>query len=121
MRRSSTPKLCWHRGRRQFFVTLDGVAPLADDSGKRRGHRYIRGGRQSVRNALYMATLTARTHNPIIRALAQRLSAAGKPFKVVMAACMRKLLVILNTMVKNNEPWRTSCPENNSPAALQPS
>ncbi len=55
------------------------------------------------------------------RAMAQRLSAAGKPFKVMMTACMRKLLVILNTIIRNNEPWRTSCPENRDEVVLQPS
>jgi transposase len=64
-------------------------APINCDSGKQRGTRHISGVRQSVRNALYMATLSARTWNPTIRALAQRLSATGKPFKVVMTACMR--------------------------------
>jgi transposase len=106
---------------RQCIAKLVGVAPLNRDSGKQRGQRHIFGGRQSVRNALYMATLTARTWNPVIRALAQRLSAAGKPFKVVMTACMRKLLVILNTMVRDNQPWRTSCPQNTDTLVVQPS
>jgi len=75
------------------------------DSGKQRGQRHITGGRHSVRNILYMAALSARTHNPIIKAFAQRLADAGKPFKVVMTACMRKLLTMLNTMVRNRESW----------------
>ena len=95
---------------RQAIAALVGVAPMNHDSGKHRGERHIIGGRQSVRNMLYMATLTARTYNPLIRAMAQRLTAAGKPFKVMMTACLRKLLTLLNTMVRNNEPWRTQCP-----------
>lgn len=87
-------------------AALVGLAPYADDSGRRRGHRYIQGGRAEVRRILYMATLTACTHNPVIRATFQRLTAAGKPTKVAMVACMRKLLTILNAMVKNNQPWR---------------
>jgi transposase len=63
------------------------------------------GGRAAVRSVLYMATLTARRCNPVIRTFGQRLDAAGKPFKVVMVACMRKLLVILNTILKNNSIW----------------
>jgi len=75
------------------------------DSGKQRGQRHITGGRASVRKVLYMAALTARSYNPIIKAFAKRLSAAGKPFKVVMTACMRKLLTMLNTMVRDAQPW----------------
>ena len=95
---------------RRQVAALVGVAPMNHDSGKYRGLRHIIGGRQSVRNMLYMATLTARTHNPLIRAMALRLTKAGKPFKVMMTACLRKLLTMLNTMVRNNEPWRTGCP-----------
>ena len=91
---------------RQAIAALVGVAPINRDSGRERGQRHIAGGRHSVRRMLYMATLTARSWNPVIKAFAQRLAAAGKPFKVVMTACMRKLLTILNTMVRNNEPWR---------------
>ncbi len=91
---------------RQAIAALVGVAPFNRDSGRERGQRHIAGGRHSVRRMLYMATLTARSWNPTIKAFAQRLAAAGKPFKVVMTACMRKLLTILNTMVKNNETWR---------------
>jgi transposase len=72
-----------------------------------------------VGNVLYMATLTARRFNPLIRAMAQRLSKAGKPFKVMMTACLRKLLTVLNTMVYNNEPWRTPCDDEHQPAQLQ--
>ena len=81
------------------------------DSGTQRGQRHIQGGRQSVRNILYMATLTARTYNPLIKAMAERLTKAGKPFKVMMTACLRKLLTLLNTMVRNKEAWRPECPE----------
>lgn len=56
-----------------------------------------------------MATLTARTYNPLIRKMAERLTKAGKPFKVMMTACLRKLLTMLNTMVRNNEAWRSEC------------
>jgi transposase len=90
---------------RQRIAALVGVAPFNRDSGKIRGHRAIWGGRANLRSVLYMAALTARRSNPLIRAFAQRLEAAGKPFKVVLTACMRKLLVILNTMLKTNLPW----------------
>ena len=93
------------------IACLVGVAPLNRDSGNQRGERHIRGGRQSVRNALYMATLTARSFNPLIKSMAERLTKAGKPFKKVMTACMRKLLSILNVMVRTNEKWRHPCPE----------
>jgi len=90
---------------RQQVAALVGVAPFNRDSGKFHGRRRISGGRSAVRSVLYMAALTARRSNPLIRAFAQRLEAAGKPIKVVLTACMRKLLVILNSMVKNNLPW----------------
>lgn len=90
---------------RQQVAALVGVAPFNRDSGKFHGRRAIWGGRATVRSVLYMAALTARRSNPLIRAFAQRLEAAGKPFKVVLTACMRKLLVILNSMIKNNLPW----------------
>lgn len=90
---------------RQQVAALVGVAPFNRDSGKFHGRRRIWGGRAAIRSVLYMAALTARRSNPLIRAFAQRLEAAGKPFKVVLTACMRKLLVILNAMVKNNLPW----------------
>ena len=73
-----------------------------------------------MRRILYMATLTARSWNPTIKAFAQRLAHAGKPFKVVMTACMRKLLTILNAMVRNNELWRTPCPKQSTNKTLQP-
>jgi transposase len=94
---------------REEIAALAGLAPYADDSGQRTGRRSCRGGRAAVRAALYMAALVARTHNAVIRAVAERWTAAGKPFKVVMTACMRKLLVILNAMVKNNQTWSPKC------------
>ena len=68
---------------------------------QQRGQRHITGGRASVRKMLYMAALTARSYNPLIKAFAKRLADAGKPFKAVKTACMRKLLTMLNTMVRN--------------------
>ena len=85
---------------------LVGVAPFADDSGKRRGRRRIRGGRADVRSVLYMATLAAVRSNSVIRAFYKRLIKAGKKPKVAITACMRKLIVILNAMIKHQTPWR---------------
>jgi transposase len=93
---------------RREISALVGVAPFNRDSGTLRGRRAIYGGRASVRGALYMATLVATRHNPVIRAFYQQLLARHKPKKLALVACMRKLLVILNTMAKTNEPWRTS-------------
>lgn len=90
---------------RREIAKLTGVAPLADDSGKHRGKRFIWGGRADVRAVLYMAAVSAIRCNPVIKAFAERLTQAGKPAKVVIVACMRKLLTIMNTMVKNNAPW----------------
>ncbi|MGD9127816.1 MAG: IS110 family transposase [Planctomycetia bacterium] len=90
---------------RQEIAALVGVAPFNRDSGQFRGTRSIFGGRASVRCALYMATLSAKQFNPTIREFAERLESQGKPFKVVTTACMRKLLIILNTMLKNHTPW----------------
>ena len=90
---------------RQQIAALVGVAPFNRDSGQFRGQRTIWGGRPSIRSLLYMAALTARRCNPVIRAFADRLAARGKTTKVILIACMRKLLVILNTMVKNNTQW----------------
>lgn len=95
---------------RQQIAALVGVAPFNDDSGKRRGQRYIRGGRAEVRNVLYMATITAIRHNPAIRDFYERLSSTGKPFKVAITACMRKLLTVLNAMVKTGQPWHNNMP-----------
>jgi len=90
---------------RQAIAALVGVAPLNRDSGQMRGRRAIWGGRASVRTALYMAAFSARRCNPVLRDFAQRLEHAGKPFKVVMVACMRKLLTILNSMIRNRTTW----------------
>jgi transposase len=90
---------------RKPIAKLVGVAPLADDSGKRKGTRRIWGGRAPVRAALYMATLSALRYNPAIAAYYQRLLATGKPKKVAMVACMRKLLIILNAMLRDRAVW----------------
>lgn len=94
---------------RRQIASLVGVAPLNRDSGQRRGQRTTWGGRSGVRCALYMATLVATRHNPVIRAFYRRLREAGKPKRVALVACMRKLLVILNTMLKDGHPWRPPC------------
>jgi transposase len=90
---------------RRKISALVGLAPFNCDSGEFRGRRAIRGGRASVRCSLYMAALSARRFNPVIKAFADRLTALGKKPKVIITACMRKLLVILNTMVKNKTHW----------------
>lgn len=90
---------------RKPIAKLVGVAPLANDSGYRKGARHIWGGRAEVRSALYMASLSAQRYNPIIKAFYQRLLAAGKPKKVAMVACMRKLLTILNAMLRDHAAW----------------
>jgi transposase len=90
---------------RQQIAALVGVAPFNDDSGQHQGGRHITGGRASVRNVLYMAALVAKTHNPTIKAFAQRLAKDGKQPKVIITACMRKLVVILNTMLKQKTSW----------------
>ena len=90
---------------RKAISKLVGVAPLANDSGSRKGKRRIRGGRSAVRHVIYMATVSARTHNPVIRSFYQRLIAAGKPPKVALVACMRKLLTILNAMFRDGAAW----------------
>jgi len=91
-------------GRREI-ASLAGVAPFNDDSGRRSGRRSIRGGRAPVRTVLYMAAVAASAHNPLIKSFADRLRAAGKAGKVVIVACMRKLLTILNAMVRDNLTW----------------
>lgn len=90
---------------RREIAALAGVAPLANDSGKHRGKRFIWGGRAEVRAVLYMASISAMRCNAAIKAFAERLKKAGKPPKVVIVACMRKLLTIMNSMLKNNAPW----------------
>lgn len=89
---------------------LAGVAPMNRDSGQWRGQRRIQGGRPAVRRALYMAALVASRHNPVIRDFYQRLLHAGKPAKVALTACMRKLLIILNAMLKNRTHWNQQLP-----------
>jgi transposase len=91
---------------RKQIAALVGVAPLNRDSGTRRGRRSVWGGRAHVRAALYMSALAATRYNPVIRAFYQRLCAAGKAKKVALTACMHKLLVILNSMVKHRTPWQ---------------
>jgi transposase len=86
-------------------AALVGVAPLDDDSGKRRGYRRVAGGRADVRTVLYMAALTARRCNPTLKTFADRLKAAGKPPKVILTAVARKLVVIANALVRNGQPW----------------
>ncbi len=90
---------------RKEIAALVGVAPLNQDSGQMRGRRRIWGGRAPVRSVLYMAALVAARVNPVIRAIYERLVLAGKPKKVALTACMRKLLVILNAMVRANRVW----------------
>ena len=91
-------------GRRQI-AKLVGVAPLADDSGSRQGKRRTWGGRAGVRAVVYMASIVAMRHNPVIRTFYERLVAAGKPKKVAIIACMRKLLTILNAMLRDQAMW----------------
>lgn len=90
------------------LAKLVGLAPLNRDSGKLRGRRTIVAGRSTVRTALYMAALSASRFNPQIRRFYQKLRQAGKPFKVAIAACMKKLLTILNAMIRDNTTWRKS-------------
>jgi transposase len=90
---------------RQHISALVGVAPFNHDSGQHRGKRTIRGGRVQVRNVLYMSSVCAIQHNPVLQRFAQRLSKAGKSSKVIIVACMRKLLALLNAMVRDNIPW----------------
>jgi transposase len=90
---------------RRAIAKLVGVAPLSRDSGTLRGRRFIQGGRATVRGVLYMGALVATKRNPIIRAFYRRLLDAGKPKKLALVACMRKLLTILNTMVRMHTPW----------------
>lgn len=92
---------------RKQIAALVGVAPLNRDSGSFRGKRMIWGGRASIRSVLYMSVTCAIRFNPVIKKFYQRLRDAGKLHKVAMTACMRKLLVILNTMIKNRTCWGT--------------
>jgi transposase len=98
---------------RRQISSLAGLAPFNRDSGQWRGQRHIEGGRSRLRQALYMATLAATRYNPVIQACYQRLLVQGKAKKVALVACMRKLLTILNAMVRNKQTW---CP----PAPITP-
>ena len=91
---------------RREIAALVGVAPLNRDSGQRRGKRLVWGGRAPVRAVLYMGALAATRANPVIRGFYERLRTSGKPFKVALTACMRKLLTILNAMVRHDTRWR---------------
>jgi transposase len=88
---------------RKEIAALVGVAPLNRDSGKTRGKRTIAGGRADVRKALYMAAISASKHNSVIKTFYQKLKQAGKPAKVALTACMRRILVIINAMIKNKQ------------------
>ncbi len=103
---SQLPELGTLKGKK--IAALVGVAPLNRDSGKFRGRRTIWGGRSEVRSVLLMATRIAIRFNPVIRAFYERLQKAGKVRKVAETACMRKLLMILNAMLKNNTSWQTA-------------
>jgi len=94
---------------RKKIAGLVGVAPLNRDSGTMRGKRSVWGGRASVRSILYMSALVGTRFNPVLKAFYQRLCAAGKAKKVAITACMRKLLTILNAMIKNKTPWKEFC------------
>jgi len=95
---------------RAEVAKLVGVAPLNHDSGRLRGARMIAGGRAALRRVLYMAALSAIRANPTLRAYYRHLRDAGKPGKVALVAVMRKLLLILNAMIKTQSPWRSPCP-----------
>ncbi len=93
---------------RRQIASLVGVAPFSHDSGTMKGRRRIQGGRFDIRRTLYMATLTATQHNPQIHTYYEKLVARGKLPKVALIACMRKLITVLNAMVKKNEQWNPS-------------
>jgi transposase len=93
---------------RRRLCALVGVAPFNRDSGTFRGKRQVWGGRAPVRAALYMGALVATRHNPLIREFYERLLAAGKPKKVALVACMRKLLSILNAVMRDRVPWHSA-------------
>ena len=93
---------------RRQIASLVGVAPHNRDSGQRRGRRSVWGGRAHVRSALYMAVLSALRCNRTLKTFYERLRTAGKPAKVALTACMRKLLTILNVMVAKNVPWNAT-------------
>jgi transposase len=95
---------------RKEIAALVGLAPFNHDSGKKRGKRMIRGGRSFVRNILYMAAISATRFNPVIKAMYDRLLKNGKQKKVAIVACMRKLLTILNAMIRTNSSWQPVFP-----------
>jgi transposase len=94
---------------RKQITALVGLAPFNRDSGHFRGKRMVQGGRGEIRRVLFMGTRVATQHNPVIRSFYQRLRAAGKPDKVAMTACMHKLLLILNAIMRSKNPWQ--CPQ----------
>jgi len=102
---------------RKEMAALVGVAPFACDSGQHRGQRHIWGGRATVRQALYMAALSGIRFNPVLRVHYQHLRQAGKPAKVALVACMRKLLTILNALVRSGSTWRPELAQPKSPAS----
>jgi transposase len=92
---------------REEVAALVGFAPYDDDSGSRHGQRHISGGRKRVRAGVYAAALPAsRLHNPLLKALYERLRAAGKAHKVALVACARKLMIFVNTVVARGTPWQ---------------
>ena len=93
---------------RRQIAALAGLAPFTRQSGKWRGKSFIGGGRASVRTALFMAAMTAMRHNPVLRAFHQRLRAAGKPKMVALIAVARKLLTILNAILRDKTKWQTA-------------
>jgi transposase len=93
---------------RRRIAALVGIAPINRDSGQMRGHRAIAGGRTAVRNVLFMATLTATRWNPVIKAHYTQLVGRGRPKKVAIVACMRRLLGILNAIIRTASPWQTA-------------
>jgi transposase len=95
---------------RHKIAALIGVAPMARESGRWKGQRRITGGRALVRKVLYMAALVASRFNPPLRAFYERLRARGKNAKQALTACMRKLLVLLNAMIKTQQPWHAPAP-----------
>jgi len=90
---------------RKKIAALVGVAPMSHESGRKKGRRHIKGGRVYLRNVLYMAALSAIRYNPVIKAFYQHLLAQGKEKKVAIVACMRKMLTILNAMLRDKKPW----------------
>ena len=90
------------------IAALAGLAPFTRQSGKWRGKSFIGGGRTAVRAALFMGAMVAKKHNPLLKAFFDRLVAAGKPKMVALIAVARKLLTILNAIVRDNQPWQTA-------------